>query len=214
MIFRKKENKEVEELLQSHLDTVGECIEALITLIQHYLKSDEEYQNEGKEVHTLEGKADILRREIEAKIQAGAFMPIYRGDYLKLTDTVDKIADKAEAVTDLLVLTKVAIPKELNKDIACIAESLRTPFEHLKETFKLLREDMSKVNEMAERVDKEEGEIDKLECNLIEKIYKMSNIELATKNLLRELINKIADISDWIQDTSDVIELISARRKI
>ena len=214
MIFRKRENKQVEELLKTHLDTVGECIEALIKLIHHYLENDKQYQDDGVKVHTLEGKADSLRREVEAKIHAGAFMPIYRGDYLKLADTIDKIADKAESVADLLVLTEVPIPKELIGDLIAIVESLKAPFQYLKETFKFLIEDMSKVNKEAEKIDREEATIDQMECELIKKIYKMANLELAAKNLLRELINKIADISDWIQDTSDVIELTSARRRI
>ena len=60
----------------------------------------------------------------------------------------------------------------------------------------------------------EERKIDQMEWNLIEKVYKTQKLELAGKNLLRELINKLADISDWIQDASDVIELTSARRRV
>lgn len=214
MIFRKKEGRQVEELLQTHLETVGECLKALIGLIRHYLEGNEKYKDEGTKVHTLEGEADNLRREVEAKIHAGAFMPIYRGDYLKLADTIDKIADKAESVADLLTLTEVSIPKELKKDLINIVESLKTPFQYLKETFQFLREDISKVHKEAEKIDKEEGKIDQMESDLIKKIYKMDNLELAAKNLLRELISKIADISDWIQDASDVMELASARRRI
>jgi predicted phosphate transport protein (TIGR00153 family) len=214
MIFRKKENKQAEELLEAHLNTVGECLKALIDLIHNYVKGDKKYQDNGIKVHTLEGKADNLRREVEVKIHAGAFMPIYRGDYLKLADTIDKIADKAESVADLLILTEVSIPEALKKDLIAIAESLEIPFEYLRGTFQFLREDISKVHKEAEKIDKEEGKIDQMESGLIKKIYQMDNLELAAKNLLRELIGKIADISDWMQDTSDVMELTSARRRI
>lgn len=214
MILEKKEEKRAEELLKDHLEIVGECLEGLVEVVHHYLEGDEKYKEDGLKVHTLEGRADDLRREVEAKIHAGAFMPIYRGDYLKIAEMIDKIADKTESVADLLILVKPSIPEELKEEIIAITESLKAPFQYLLETFKSLTEDISMVHEAAEKVDREEGKIDQMEWLLVKKIYQMENIELAAKNLLRELVCKIADISDWIQDASDAIELASAVRKI
>lgn len=214
MIGKRREKRRVEELLEEHLGSVEECLRALVTMIGYYLEGDERFKEESLKVHTTEGKADDLRRKVEAEIHAGALMPIYRGDYLKMVDIIDKIADKAESVADLLTLTSPSIPQNIKEDIRAIGEALITPFEHLKETFRWLKEDMSRVHDEARMVDKEEGKIDHLEWQLVKKIYRTEELELAAKNLLRELVCRIADISDWIQDASDAIELTSAVRKI
>jgi len=214
MILERGKEKGVEELMEEHLNIVGRCLEELVELVNNYVRKEKKYTESALAIHNQEGKADDLRKEIEAKIHAGAFMPIYRGDYIRIADLVDKIADKAESVGDFLVLVKPTVPAGLNDDLILLTKSTIAPFNHLQETFKFLREDLTKVGEVAKKVDQEEGKVDSLEWDLVKKIYKMGKVELAAKNLLRELINKIADISDWIQDACDAIELTAARRKV
>jgi len=113
-MFDRKE-KEVTKLFLDHFDRVSEALHHLRELIVSYLhNNNNNFKESSLLVHQSENAADKVKQAIEAKLYAGAFLPINRGDYIMLAEFMDRIANQAETTANLIILTRPEIPEFLN----------------------------------------------------------------------------------------------------
>ena len=212
MFFAKREH-EVEDLMFQHFQLVGKTLEEFQRVVADYLRGEREFKKEAYKVHEFEHEADIVRRGIGRKLYQGAFLPIYREDYLTLIEKVDEIANQAETATSFIVLTRPEVPDFLLDDLKELLRSSVKTFEPMKEALAYLSGDITKVMEVTDRIGKLEQEVDLLEWEAIKKVYK-SELPLAEKNILREFINHIASISDLIEDAAERLDVMVVKRRI
>ncbi|MBB6062884.1 hypothetical protein HNP65_001336 [Thermosipho japonicus] len=210
LFFGKKEQVVI-ELFRQHLDAVEDTILKLQDLI---CSKDKEKQKElAEEVRKAETAADQIRRKAELEMYSGAFLPNFRGDLLGTIEALDRIANKAESVADEIDLQDLIIPKEIHENLkALISKSLET-YKALKEAAKEMFEDFEKASQMIVKTERFEHETDEIERSTIRKIFSL-DIPLAEKIQLKDLVHRIADISDTSEDVSDRIQIILYKRKV
>jgi len=212
MIFSKKE-KEVEKLFLEHYSRVSEALANLKELIATYLKDDRKFKEASLAVHQSEQAADAIKQDIEAKLYAGAFLPINRGDYIMLAEFIDRIANQAETTANLIVLTRPEIPDFLNNDLTLLLDKAIFSFEGFKGALENMNRDIDAVKDSIARVVTFETEADRLEWETIKKLFK-SNIDLARKLHLRELVEDIAYISDLAEDAAERLGVMIVKRPL
>jgi len=216
MLFSKKE-RAVEEMVISHLRVIGKVLQEFQRMINDYLDrsglEDKIFKEEAYTIHKMEHEADIVRREILLRLSQGAFLPIHREDYGKLVEIVDKIANTAEAVADLIVLTRPRIPEFLVDDFNRIAKATVETFEPMNQIIETFQKDLNKVKDVTQAVNKKEEEVDQILWDMTKKLFK-SDLDLAEKLHLKEVIESIADISDRIEDAADRFQLMVIKRKL
>ena len=110
MGFFGNKEREVERLIAEHIEYVKRSVTVLVELFEAYFQGNKDYRRISKEIHHLEHEADVVRRKIEMKMHEGAFLAMFREDFITLSEAVDKIANKAEAVGDSLVLEHPDFP--------------------------------------------------------------------------------------------------------
>ncbi len=203
LLFGKKEN-EVLDLFFKHLLKVKETLEATYKLFE---VSADEISDVASEVRHLETEADSIRRDAETLMYSGAFLAQSRGDMLGLIETIDKISNKAEFVSDLIYLQNLEIPAELIEDYKKEFEISMKTYDALHKACENLFEDIEKTKELVLEVEKFENQGDHVERELVRKIFGM-DVELAFKMQLRELAFQVGDIADRSEDASDRIEII------
>lgn len=203
LLFGKKEN-EVLDLFFKHLLKVKETLEATYKLFE---VSADEISDVASEVRHLETEADSIRRDAETLMYSGAFLAQSRGDMLGLIETIDKISNKAEFVSDLIYLQNLKIPAELIEDYKKEFEISMKTYDALHKACENLFEDIEKTKELVLEVEKFENQGDHVERELVRKIFGM-DVELAFKMQLRELAFQVGDIADRSEDASDRIEII------
>ncbi len=212
MIFSKKE-KEVEKLFMEHYARVNEALANLKELVVTYLKDDRKFKEASLAVHQSEQAADAIKQEIEAKLYAGAFLPINRGDYIMLAEFIDRIANQAETTANLIVLTRPEIPDFLDNDLTLLLEKAIFSFDGFKGALENMNKDIDAVKESIARVVTFETEADRLEWETIKKLFK-SNLDLARKIHLRELVEDIAFISDLAEDAAERLGVMIVKRPL
>ena len=100
MFFGKKEMAII-QLFEEHLEYIGRTLENLEKVFLAILQNDEtSIEIYAEEVHKMESAADSKRREMENAMYQGAFLPNFRGDFLGLAESFDKVANEAENVVD------------------------------------------------------------------------------------------------------------------
>ncbi|MDK2886421.1 MAG: uncharacterized protein PWP54_979 [Thermosipho sp. (in: thermotogales)] len=213
LFFGKKEQTVI-ELFFEHLNSIENTIIKMIELIQSMENNEYEKVKELAEiVRKAETKADEVRRKAEMEMYTGAFLPNFRGDLLGIIESLDKIANKAEAVADEIELQNLRIPAELFENFESLAKKSLETFQALKDAAKEMFEDFESASQKITDTEKFEYEADEIERETIRKIFSL-DISLAEKIQLKKLVHRIADISDTSEDVSDRIQIILYKRKV
>jgi len=212
-LFGGKESN-VFDAIDKHLEVVYETVKAFERLMEAYLAGDFERAKElEEEVTRLESEADKLRRSIELMLYEGAFLPASRGDYVRLSELIDQVADAAESAAHTLILAKPRVPGELrDKIMALVGEAVKT-YERLMEAVKALNEDVDRALELAKETEDLEENADRVEYGLKAMVFENENITTYAKLIWNQAITKIGDIADRAEDASDQVMLMAIKRR-
>jgi hypothetical protein len=210
--FGKKELKII-ELFQEHLDCVEQTILKMLELLRSVKEGEDRVIPLTNEVREHETQADEKRREMEAEMYLGAFLPNFRGDLLGIVESMDKIANRAEDVANVIELQNLHVPDFLIEDVIELADLSYQTFQAAKQTAILLFEDLDKANETIIQVGEIEHKNDEKERDLVRKIFS-SNLELAHKRQMKELVEKIANIADRSENATDRIQIVIFKRRV
>ncbi|ALV62536.1 Phosphate transport regulator (distantly related to PhoU) [Thermococcus sp. 2319x1] len=212
-IFGGKESN-VFATIDKHLDAVNSTIIKLRELVEAYLNGEvERAEALMKEVKELEREADTLRRKIETMLYQGAFLPVNRGDYVRLSELVDSVADAAESAAHSLILAKPRVPSDLKDEILELLDySLRT-YQLLEKAVKALNTNVDEAIEYAKKTEIAEEEADKIEYSLLRKVFESEKITTFAKIIWDKVITKIGDIADRAEDASDQVLIMALKRR-
>ncbi|MCD6189871.1 MAG: TIGR00153 family protein [Thermococcus sp.] len=212
-IFGGKENN-VFVTIDRHLEAVESTIIKLRELVGAYVNGEiEKAETLMGEVEELERKADSLRREIETMLYQGAFLPVNRGDYARLSELVDSVADAAESAAHSLILAKPKVPADLKQEILELLDySLRT-YQLLEEAVKALNTNVDEAIEYVKKTEIAEEDADKIEYSLLRKVFESEKITTFAKIIWDKVITKIGDIADRAEDASDQVLLMALKRR-
>ncbi|HDH44250.1 MAG TPA: TIGR00153 family protein [Thermococcus sp.] len=212
-IFGGKENN-VFKAIDEHLDAVGLTIKKLCELMETYLAGDiEKAEVLMKEVEDQERVADELRREIEAMLYQGAFLPVNRGDYARLSELIDSVADAAESAAHALILAKPKIPSDLKKEILDLLNASLETYKLVEKSVKMLNTNVDGAIEYAKKTELAEEDADKIEYALLRKVFESERITTFAKLIWNQVVTKIGDIADRAEDASDQVLLIALKRR-
>ena len=211
-IFRKK--SKVQKLIQEQINLVAQGLGFLKETVELYLEGDKEgCELKTRVVEEMETKADEAKREAEKTLYEGMYLPLFREDLLDLMELIDDVADEAERIVDFLSIENPEIPSPWNEKMRKIVEKGILAFNLFRESFMLLYEDTQKAFSHAYKVKEVEKEVDRLQDGLNREIFR-SNLQLAHKIQLRDLVIRMGFISDSSENASDKISMISIKRRI
>ncbi|WP_457743148.1 TIGR00153 family protein [Thermococcus sp.] len=212
-IFGGKESN-VFETINRHLDAVGKTLDAFRSLMEAYISDDlEKAKKIEEEVTKLESEADKLRRSIELMLYEGAFLPASRGDYVRLSELIDQVADAAESAAHTLILAKPHVPEELKEEIMKLVDSAIETYRRLMEAVKALNEDVDKALELAKETEDLEENADRIEYDVKAKVFDSESITTYAKIIWNQALTKVGDIADRAEDASDQVMLMAIKRR-
>jgi predicted phosphate transport protein (TIGR00153 family) len=217
MIWVKKES-DVIDLMLKLIGKIEECLRAGMDTIDHYLKAEiDEAKEMAKKTDHLETETDEIRREVEGLLFSGAFLPSLRGDVHVLVEAMDKIADSAEACCDFAMGQRPEVPEDFKSDFHKVTVDSIYSYDPLKEAaenlFSEKEKDVSIIRERIRDVGIRESDVDDLEWKLTRRIF-TSDLPLAQKLHLQHWLEKITNISDRVEDTSDWLNSLIFKAQI
>lgn len=213
MIFGRKKETMVKELIAEHLKKTDECLKSMQQTMDKYLQGQiEEAKKFAYNTHLIESEADKKRREIIEILYQGAFLPIYREGLLNFISLEDKIADSAESCCDFALCQRSEVPGEYKERLLEIVKKSTACFEPFKKAVLNLFENFQVVREKVAEVNKLEEIVDTNEWKVTHDLF-MSKLSLAEKIHLRDFIWHIARISDIIEDAADNLEILVVQKR-
>ncbi len=209
-----KKQKEIENLVLKHLEKVEESLAHFQESLAAYLSGEmEKAEERALATHTAEGRADDVRREVEAALLGGALLAPSRRDILEVIEQVDKLANAGEETLDYLILQRISIPDPLKPFIRDIADKTKEIAAEVNSAMHLLFEDMNNALEHTKQIEIKESEVDRVERDAIKMVFKM-DIDLAAKLQLYGLIEVLVELSDRAEDLSDKIDMMISQRRL
>ncbi|HQN27279.1 MAG TPA: TIGR00153 family protein [Mesotoga sp.] len=202
------------QLFEEHLEYIGRTLENLEKVFLAILQNDEtSIEIYAEEVHKMESAADSKRREMENAMYQGAFLPNFRGDFLGLAESFDKVANEAENVVDQIVLQNLIISDDLKGDLLKQVQLSVETYRVCREAAVNLFQELDVAEEKIKETEKLENIEDSHERALVKKIFE-KDISLAEKRQLRELVISIGNIANLSEDCSDRMEIIVLKRRV
>jgi len=211
-MFRDKKAEEAEKLIIKHFGLVQKVLEEFKTMVHDYVTTGEGFKEDAYQVHKLEHKADTVRRKIALKLYEGAFMPIYREDYILLAEVVDEVANLTESASDFIVLTRPMIPEFLHADFLGMVDATTDSYPPLVAALEMFNKDLSKLMDMTRKVGDREQAVDEIVWELTKKLFK-SRLDKAEKLHLQQLFDRVALISNIVEDAADRLEIMAVKRR-
>ena len=214
MLFKNKQ-KELEAQLARYREKAAECVDAFRDSFRRYCESGdlERLAEDVRRVHHAESQADDIRREIEVTMYSQALFPESRGDVLGLLETMDRVPNEAESVVRMIVNQFIRIPEEFQPKIHELLDVCYRCVDVMFDAASKVFSDFANAAAMVGKVDELESEADAIEAQLTQQIFS-SDLGPLDKILLRDLVNRIADLGDRAENVADRIRIIVAKRMV
>ncbi len=212
-----RKNHDISKYFYDHQEDVALCFEKFETFFELLFKdgtTKEELESAKVSVQNAEGAADReLRHVVDA--MSGSFLPATRKTLIKLVQSTDEIANTCEEVACQVMLEKINVPTSLRTDILKVIAITEGQLEILFEAIDKLLNDykaLDKNRKILDDIRQEESRVDAIEAMLHARIFDL-DITLTEKIYYRDLLEKICDISDTIEDVSDQIQVLLVERE-
>jgi len=212
LIFKKE--KQVRKLILTHLNEVQECLMESRNVLEEYVSGDLELACQRvNSVIEIESRADALERQIRDALLDGAFLPNIRSDVYRLVEAVDAIAGKGEHVARFIVDQLPEIPEEFEGELLAIFHQCLNCFQELRKALRDYFKPKGEIENLhvhVARVCDIETEVDAAESELTRQIFN-SDLDLAEKIQLKQLLERIGNIADLSEDASDELEFAAMK---
>jgi predicted phosphate transport protein (TIGR00153 family) len=216
MILFKKE-KEVIELVLTHLDLAEKSLKTGIQAIESYLSNNiDDAKRLAREVRNIESEADDVRHNFRDKLYSGAYLPLLREDIYKLIESVDKVANAGEACCDFFLNQRPKIPDEFKPDFSWIAKESLGIIDNLKLAVLCYFKGECKietVREHTKEIGLQESRVDKLEWDITKAVF-TSDMDFAHQIHLKNCLDHIVEVSDRAEDAGDQLELATLKSMV
>ena len=209
-----KKEKEVIELIIKHLDVVEDCAQTSLKAGEFYLQDEiSQAKDHARKSQSLESEADLIRHDIRDKLYSGAYLPLLREDVYKLVESIDKVANAAEACCDFYLNQRPAVPTEMGSHfLAVTRESLGIIVSLKLAVLCYLKGDckIETVRDHTREIGLQESRVDKLEWDLTKQIF-TSEMDFAHRLHLKLCLDSIVEVSDRAEDAGDQLELATLK---
>lgn len=213
LFFRRE--KEVRALIREYFETADKALEEFEVGVRCYLGEGqcEQFREIDSRIHAAESRADDLLREIEIMLYSRTLLPESRGDLLGLLENFDKMPNLAETISFMLDTQQVPVPDGYRARLVTLMEVNVESYHLVRKTVDKLFTEPESVGEAVDPVDAKESESDRIEGELIREVF-ASDLDGCEKIQLRELIQRIGDISDRAENVAGRLEIISLKKRI
>ncbi len=198
--------------LERHIDIAYRCARQLRGFFSAVVSGDWETAVEVHEkINALEHEADELKKDIRLHLPKSLFMPVPREDLLELVLVQDRIANRAQDVSGIVVGRKMQIPAQVTEHFI---EFIERNIDAAKQARKSVREldelfttgfrgaEVDLVASMIEELDRIETHTDEQQAALRRALYKieaeLNPIDAMFLYKVIELAGEIADMSERV----------------
>jgi uncharacterized protein len=208
--------------IEQHMYQVYRCAKLLLPFFDAVLtkKWDDALQLHA-DISKLEKEADLIKRDLRLHLPTGLFLPVGRTDVLELLSVQDRIANKAQDISGLIVSRRMHVPEAL---AALLIPFLQRSLDAAKQACKAINEldqllesgfrgsEVTVVEEMIVTLDEIEHDSDDKLAEIRHRIFEIEETLPALDVMfLYKLVQWIGDLADHAQTVGGRLQILIAR---
>lgn len=174
---------------------------------------NDEYKKLSKQIKQIEHDADGIRRDIESRLYEQNLIPDLRADVLNLVENLDKVINKFDEVCYRFYIERPEFPSEYHLRMLELCDQVTDCCENMAIASRAFFRDISTVRDYSQKVYFMEHETDLTSGHMKEAIFD-SELPLANKLQLSNLVTEVADIADIAEDCIDELLIFTIKRDI
>jgi predicted phosphate transport protein (TIGR00153 family) len=209
-------HRQLESRLQEYLDHWISCFGYLRDGMRAFLEEGpgEQVDFYYSRVDRAESQGDEVRRRVETTLYSKALLPESRGDILRMLEAFDVVINRVESLLRQIVVERIEIESWMQQDLLRLVDATINACEVLhKAGSSLLHGKDRPLAEMARQVDELESRCDHLENDLLGRVF-ASDLDLARKLQLKDLIRRLGTISDLAESAADQVHIVGLKRRV
>ncbi len=208
--------------IEQHMYQVYQCAKQLLPFFDAVLT---DHWNLAGEIHTtistLEKKADVIKRDLRLHLPTGLFLPVGRTDVLELLSVQDRIANKAQDISGLMISRRMHLPEVLSElfipFLTRALDAAKQACKAINELDQLLESgfrgsEVTIVEEMIVILDEIEHDCDDKLAIIRHRIFEIEGTLPALDVMfLYKLVQWIGDLADHAQTVGGRLQILIAR---
>jgi predicted phosphate transport protein (TIGR00153 family) len=209
-------HKQLEAGLQEYLDHWISCFGYLRNGMRSFLEEGPGEQVDFcySRVDKAESRGDEIRRNVETTLYSKALLPESRGDILRMLEAFDVVINRVESLLRQIVVERIETEPWMQQDLWRLVDATVEACEVLHRAgSSLLQGDDRPLAGLAQQVDELESRCDHLENDLLGRVF-ASDLELARKLQLKDLIRRLGTISDLAESAAHQVHIVGLKRRV
>ncbi|MEM4494959.1 MAG: DUF47 family protein [Candidatus Caldarchaeum sp.] len=163
------------------------------------------------EVMQIDEAAKNCRRQVEKEVSEIGALLTNREDFIRLVNSLDKIADIAEGVAFRvvgLVKSRMKLDKEIMTQVLSLAELVLQTVTRLREAILAVTLNSETFYQKLKETEEFERKVDELYRN-IDLTLLMSDMKIGQLLLVREIVSMLEDIADMAEESVETLRVLS-----
>jgi predicted phosphate transport protein (TIGR00153 family) len=212
-IFRT--SRGLERRIDEFLDTVAEGVLVFREAVSAYLDGDASgFHERLTALERLEGRADALRREVEAALYSHSLIPEHRGDVLGLLEHTDDIIDRAKTSIQRIDVEQPEIPDRWHDEYRHLADVVVAAAEAVTVAARRFFREPAAIDEVIYKVHHYESEADQIGLRLRRDLFADAELDLARRQHLRYFVESIDRVADIAEGVADRLAISAIKRRL
>lgn len=214
MFFSKKSDLTIANI-NRFFNMIDQALLVFKSGVKDYLYTNtDEFNRDLETMSQLESEATILRREIEGNLYAQSALVRFRGDIMRLLETMDHIIANLKNSLFQFEIETPNIPSELNTAFTKLTELSTLAVACAIPAAKAYFTNPEKIAEKINRVYFYEKETDKQAQAIKRKVFhEMDELKLSEKFHLRYFALHIENLSDAAEKVADQLSVMTIKQR-
>jgi predicted phosphate transport protein (TIGR00153 family) len=206
--------------IQEHAEVIKDCAWTFQEAVEcHISLKCSRFDALRGDIIEMEREADAIKRRVRGHLPKGTLMPVDKFQLFRYLREQDCVLDSVEHALDWLsVRAEVEIPKDLQKDLLHLVDTVLDPIDELsvmvqeaRAYFRTYKENQRiKVKEIIHSLRMQEREADRVEHKLKSKVFNMQSDPVTIFHIVR-LSEIIGSIADHAENAGDMMRAMVAR---
>jgi len=206
--------------IQEHAEIIKDCAWSFQEAVEcHISLKCARFDALRGDIIEMEREADAIKRRVRGHLPKGTLMPVDKFQLFRYLREQDSVLDSVEHALDWLsVRAEVEVPKELQKDVLHLVDTVLDPIDELhvmvqeaRKYFRTYNEDQRvKVKEIIHSLRMQEREADRVEHTLKARVFNMDTDPVTIFHIVR-LSEIIGSIADHAENAGDMMRAMVAK---
>jgi predicted phosphate transport protein (TIGR00153 family) len=210
------------EPIAKHGQIVEEVIQEVSPLVEAFLAQDwSETKEVSDRISRQEHRADQLKAEIRDHLPRSLFLPVDRGDLLRLLKAQDAMADAVEDLAVLITMRQTRVPEALKAHVRALMDQILQAAKTWFTISKLLPQlqeaaftgpEVKKVLDLIDTLGEQEWRSDQLGAQLgRESVLLEEELGAISLTFIMRIGQKLGDVPNHAETAGDMVRLMLAK---